>query len=123
MQKMRLSGISGYGYHGVYPEEKQQGQQFVVDLELDLDLKTAAGSDDLDQTVNYAVLAEGVVADIETGSVDLIEALALRIARRILATYLQIQAVTVTVYKPQAPIPDNYGKVSVALRWQRDELV
>ncbi|MGL5406727.1 MAG: dihydroneopterin aldolase [Propionibacteriaceae bacterium] len=122
MQKMRLSGVNAYGYHGVYAEEKQQGQQFVVDLELDIDLKTAAVSDNLEQTVNYAVLAEGVVADIETGSVDLIEALALKIARRIVVNYPQIQVVTVTVHKPQAPIPDNCGKISVELKWQRDEL-
>ena len=78
--RITLKGVSARGFHGVLAAEKRDGQTFVVDVEMDVDLGPAGTSDDLTDTVNYAEVATDVVALVEGESLDLIEALADRIA-------------------------------------------
>ena len=112
--RVALRGITGFGHHGVFPEEREAGQRFVVDVLLTLDLAPAAGSDDLQQTVDYGVLAQSVVHDIERDPLNLIEALALRIAGRCLDDS-RVTTAEVTVHKPEAPMPVTVGDVAVTL--------
>lgn len=116
--RVTLIGIAGFGHHGVYPAERQDGQQFVVDLTCWLDLTEAATTDDLTKTVHYAELAEAVVHDIERDPVDLIETLADRIAATCLAQP-RVQTCEITVHKPQAPLPVPVADVSVTLMRRR----
>ncbi|HNV40046.1 MAG: dihydroneopterin aldolase, partial [Dermatophilaceae bacterium] len=48
-----LSGVRGRGFHGVFEHERREGQEFVVDVALTVDLAAAGASDDLVDTVNY----------------------------------------------------------------------
>ena len=91
-----------------------EGQDFVVDVACTMDLGEAAHSDDLADTIDYSALATAVVADIERDPVNLIEKLADRIASTCLRNPL-ITAATVTVHKPQAPMPVRVGDVAVTL--------
>jgi dihydroneopterin aldolase/2-amino-4-hydroxy-6-hydroxymethyldihydropteridine diphosphokinase len=116
-----LTGVRGFGLHGVYPEERRDGQEFVVDLELTLDLAVAAATDAVTATVHYGELAEQVVAVIEGDPVDLIETLAQRIADVALAFDL-VERVAVTVHKPAAPIPVPFGDVAVRITRTRPAL-
>jgi 7,8-dihydroneopterin aldolase/epimerase/oxygenase len=109
-----LTGLRAFGRHGVHDFERAQGQDFVVDVALELDLGRAARSDDVRDTVHYGELADRVVAVIAGDPVNLIETLAERIARACLADE-RVGAVTVTVHKPQAPIRHDFGDVSVTL--------
>ena len=109
-----LTGIVGRGHHGVYAFERDEGQDFVVDVVATMDLSVAAESDDLAETIDYSALAPAVVADIERAPVNLIEKLAARIARTCLRDS-RITTVTVTVHKPQAPMPVRVGDVAVTL--------
>nr|WP_156821490.1 dihydroneopterin aldolase [Microlunatus phosphovorus] len=109
-----LTGIVGRGHHGVYAFERDEGQDFVVDVVATMDLSVAAESDDLAETIDYSALATAVVADIERDPVNLIEKLADRIARTCLRDP-RITTVTVTVHKPQAPMPVRVGDVAVTL--------
>lgn len=109
-----LRGIRGFGHHGVFPRERQNGQHFVVDVICTLDLGPAASNDDLEQTIDYGLLAQRVVADIERDPLDLIEALAGRIADTCLSDG-RVDAVEVTVHKPEAPIPVTVSDVAVTL--------
>jgi dihydroneopterin aldolase len=109
-----LTGIIGRGHHGVFAFERDQGQDFVVDLTCAMDLDVAARSDDLADTIDYSALAAAVVADIERDPVNLIETLADRIARTCLRNP-RIATATVTVHKPQAPMPVRVGDVAVTL--------
>jgi len=114
VDRVTLRGIVGFGYHGVFPEERAGGQRFVVDIVCTVDLAPAAASDDLSQTVDYGELAKAVVADIERDPLDLIEAL----ADRIVTTCLEdsrITAVEVTVHKPDVPMPVEVADVAVTL--------
>jgi dihydroneopterin aldolase/2-amino-4-hydroxy-6-hydroxymethyldihydropteridine diphosphokinase len=83
-----------------------------------LDLGPAGASDDLADTVNYAEVAGDVVALIEGEPLDLIEALAARIADRVLARPL-VEAVEVVVHKPQAPVGHPFTDVRVQVARER----
>lgn len=113
-----LTGVRGFGHHGVLPTEREAGQQFVVDLELGLSLAVAAATDRVEATVHYGVLAERVVAAIERDPVDLIETLAQRVADVVLADDL-VERVVVTVHKPSAPIPVPFDDVAVRIERAR----
>lgn len=116
--RILLAGVRGRGFHGVLPEERATGQEFVVDLDLTLDLAVAAATDRVAATVHYGELAEAVVAAIEGEPVDLIETLAQRIADVALAHEL-VERVAVTVHKPSAPIPVPFGDVAVRIERSR----
>ncbi len=113
-----LRGVRGFGHHGVLPEERRDGQEFVVDLELELPLSVAAATDRVTATVHYGELAEQVVAAIERDPVDLIETLADRIAGVALQDD-RVQRVVVVVHKPAAPIPVPFGDVAVRVERRR----
>ena len=78
--RITVTGIRGFGRHGWFAFETEQGQEFVVDVVLEVDHTAAAASDDLADTVDYGGLGERVVALIEGGPHRLIETLAARIA-------------------------------------------
>jgi len=113
-----LRGITGYGYHGVFPAERANGQPFIVDVSCDVDLAAAAASDDLADTVDYGALSQAVVHDIESDPLDLVEALADRIAETCLREP-RVTGVSVVVHKPQAPVPVTVADVAVELRKSR----
>ena len=116
--RITLTGLRVRGRHGVFDFEREQGQDFVVDVRLDLDLGPAAASDDVADTVHYGELA-GRLAEIVGGEpVNLIETL----ADRLLAACLddpRVSTAEVTVHKPQAPIPLEFADVAVTLRRSR----
>jgi dihydroneopterin aldolase len=101
--KIILSGMVFYGYHGASSSEQSLGQRFVVDLEAEYDLRAAGSSDDLPSTVNYSHLFRAVQQVIAGPPVKLLEALADRIAAEVLAQF-PVQAVLVRVKKPEVPI-------------------
>ena len=73
---IRVDGIRGYGYHGVLADERATGQEFFVDVAIEVDLSRAGISDELADTVDYSAVAARVLARIEGEPVDLIERLA-----------------------------------------------
>lgn len=113
-----LSGITAVGHHGVFEHERRDGQPFIVDVVLHLDLRPAGESDDLTRTAHYGELAEQVCGLIEGEPLNLIEALAERIARHVLASF-QVDAVDVTVHKPKAPIEVPFSDVAVSIHRER----
>jgi dihydroneopterin aldolase len=116
--RVTLRGLTARGYHGVFDFERRQGQDFVVDVDLELDTAPAAGSDDVADTAHYGELAGRLVEVITGEPVNLIETLAQRLADACLADQ-HVDAVTVTVHKPQAPIAHEFADVSVTIRRTR----
>jgi len=110
-----VKGIRGYGYHGVLQSERQAGQEFIVDVELELPLTKAAATDALASTVDYSNVASSVYSVITGEPFDLIETLAERIAGVCLADHT-VAAVNVTVHKPSAPITVPFEDVGVRIR-------
>lgn len=113
--RILLSGLTFYGYHGVNPEERVLGQRFVVDVALELDLQPAGRSDDLNQTINYA-LAYKLIRDVVEGPPrQLLEAVAESIADALLAA-TPARTVRVRVAKPWAPVKGMVaGEIAVEI--------
>jgi 7,8-dihydroneopterin aldolase/epimerase/oxygenase len=106
------------GYHGVFEHEQRDGQDFVVDITVWIDLATAAASDDLGDTLDYGTLARRA-ADIVAGPPrKLIETVAGAIADDVMGDE-RVHAVEVVVHKPSAPIPLTFADVAVTARRSR----
>lgn len=113
-----LRGLRARGHHGVFAHERTNGQDFVVDVDLDLDVTVATRSDDVANTVDYGTLATALVSIITGPPVNLIETLAARLLEVCLAD-VRVTAATVTVHKPQAPIPHEFADVAVTVHGTR----
>lgn len=116
--RIQLTGLRVRGHHGVFEHERREGQDFVVDVELELDTRPAADSDALADTVDYGALAQALAGVVAGEAVDLLETLAARLAEVCLGDE-RVAAATVTVHKPQAPIPLSFVDVSVTIRRER----
>lgn len=116
--RITLTGLRVRGRHGVLDFEREQGQLFVVDVQLELDLAPAAASDQVADTVHYGELAGRLASVVAGEPVNLIETLADRLAAGCLAD-ARVAAATVTVHKPQAPIPHDFADVAVTIRRER----
>ena len=115
LDRIVLKGVRGRGFHGVLGHERETGQEFVVDVTLGvLSISKAAKTDDLRHTVDYGGVATMILEVIEGPPVNLIETLAALIAEKCLA-FDYVRAVTVTVHKPQAPIPVDFDDVAVRI--------
>ena len=116
--RIELRGLTVRGNHGVFDHERRDGQDFVVDITLWIDLAAAAASDDLNDTYDYGVLAQRA-ADIVAGPArDLIETVAAEIAEDVMNDD-RVHAVEVVVHKPSAPIPLTFSDVAVVARRSR----
>lgn len=114
-----VRGVHALARHGVLPQERERDQPFLVDLDVGCDLSAAAGSDDLDNTLSYAWLAEAAAGVLAGPPVNLLETLAGRIADAVMADEY-VESVAVTVHKPEAPIPVACADAAVTIRRERD---
>ncbi|ARD41227.1 2-amino-4-hydroxy-6-hydroxymethyldihydropteridine diphosphokinase [Actinomyces gaoshouyii] len=115
--RIRLTGLSARGYHGVLPFERSEGQIFTADIALDLGPRgtaVAAVTDSLNDALDYSAVANAVVALIEGEPVALLETLAERISETVLA-FPRVMAVEVTIHKPNAPLEVAFDDVSVTI--------
>lgn len=115
---LTLIGLEVFAHHGVFDFERENGQRFVLDVQLWLDTAPAAGGDDLAQTVHYGELAEEIAAAVGRDPVDLIETLAERVAGVVLA-HEPVRQTRVVVHKPDAPITVPFTDVSITVTRRR----
>jgi dihydroneopterin aldolase len=114
LDEITLTGLRATAFHGVLDHERRDGQTFVIDVTVFLDLSDAARSDELSRTVDYGVLAQQIVESVERDPVDLIETVAQRVADVVLGHRAATLA-KVTVHKPDAPIAVPFEDVSVTI--------
>lgn len=116
--RIELRGLSVRGNHGVFEHERQDGQEFIVDITVWIDLAAAAASDRLEDTFDYGVLAERAAAIVAGPARNLIETVSGEIADDVMVDS-RVHAVEVVVHKPQAPIPLTFSDVAVVARRSR----
>ena len=114
--KISIKGIKGFGYHGVFDFEKRDGQNFFVDLDIDIDLTNASNSDLLSDSVDYSLLTAIAKEAVEKLQFDLIERLAGFIADTIKDNFPAIQSIAVTIHKPSAPVQESVTDIAVTIR-------
>jgi len=115
LDEITLTGVRAFGHHGVFEQERREGQEFVVDVTLFVSTTRAAATDDVADTVHYGEIAERIVALVSNDPVNLLEKLAARIADDLLA-WDHVRMVSVTIHKPHAPITVPFADVSVTIR-------
>ena len=123
MDKIIIKGLKLFAYHGVNPEEKVDGQNFILDITAQLDATKAKLSDNVDDTVSYAKIIKTVIAVFTAQSYDLIEAAANKVGMEIIKTYPQLQSVTILLKKPEAPIKAEFDYVAVEETITREQMV
>lgn len=116
---IEIKGLFGFGYHGLFDDERENGQGFLVDLILNVDLLKVSQSDLIDDTINYSTVCDLVLAQIIGPPVTLIERLAGQIAELILRDYPKVESVRVTVHKPDAPVAAKVQDISVSIERTR----
>ena len=117
-----VKGLRVFGYHGVNPEEKRDGQWFNANIIAETDLSVAAASDRLDDTVSYAKILKRAAAVLAEERFDLLEAAAMRVIRVLLQDFPSLNRVTVCLQKPQAPIHAEFSWVGVEISRSREEM-
>lgn len=122
--KIKIKGLRVYAHHGVFDFERQNGQDFYIDVTVWVAGKSTI-TDDLTHTLHYGDLAKALVEAAKNQPVDLIETL----AQRLLDLTLNfgggslsglIKKAKVTVHKPNAPIPYDFEDVSVTLKGKHE---
>lgn len=120
--RITLTGLRVQANHGVFDHEKRDGQEFVVDVTVWLELSAAAKTDDLADTLDYGELASRVTAIVGGPSRDLIETVATETAEDLMRWSPGLHAVEVTIHKPAAPIPLPFADVAVTIRRSRKRM-
>lgn len=119
MDKISIKGLKLFAYHGVNPEEKENGQNFVIDLDYYVNIARACQMDTLDDTVSYAKVVKTIRRVFTAEKYDLIERAAQVIADAVLDEFDDIFKVEVTLKKPEAPISVEFDYVAVSIMRER----
>ncbi len=122
MEKIIIKGLKLFAYHGVNPEEKVDGQNFVLDITATLNADKAKKTDNVDDTVSYAKIIKTVRAVFCEKSYDLIETAANKVGVAIMETYTALDSVTVLLMKPEAPVKADFIYVAVEETIKREDL-
>lgn len=115
MDKIIVKDLELYCYHGVNPEEKEDGQVFVFDIEAGVDLSVPCRTDNVDDTVSYAKIIKAVRRIAQSEKNDLIERVAQRVADGLFEEFAMINSLKITLMKPQAPIKADFKYVAVEI--------
>ena len=121
MDKIIIKGFKVFAYHGVNPEEKVSGQNFVLDITAYKNLKRAGNTDNIDDTVSYAKILKTAVKVLNEDKYDLLEKVAQRVAQQIFLEFNSIESVDICLKKPEAPIKSEFDYVAVEIFRTRDD--
>ena len=121
IDKIIIKDLHLFAYHGVNVEEKIKGQNYYIDITAYIDLAKPCCSDDLNDTVSYSKIMKRAAFAFTAEKFDLIERAAQEIADRLLMEFEKLEAVEVTVRKPEAPIKADFGYVAVSIRRERND--
>ena len=119
MDKIIIKELKLYAYHGVNPEEKIEGQNFVLDIECKADLSLPCKTDNVDDTVSYAQIIKLIKKVFIAEKYDLIEKAAQVVADSVLENFEKIQSIKVTLKKPEAPMKADFEYVAVQIKRER----
>lgn len=119
MDKILIRDLKIFAYHGVNPEEKRDGQSFVFDIDLSVNMTKACYSDDVNDTVSYAKVIKTVTRVCTAEKYDLLERLAQAEADAILAEYPDVFNVKIVLKKPEAPMKADFSYVGVEIFRER----
>lgn len=119
MDKIIVKNLKIFAFHGVNPEEKEDGQNFVFDITAYLDLSAPCRSDNVDDTVSYAKIIKAVTRIATAEKYDLLECVAEKVSDGLFENFPKIQRLKITLKKPEAPIKADFSYVAVEIERER----
>ena len=120
MDKILVRNLKIFAYHGVNPEEKVDGQNFVFDIDAYVDISVPCVTDNVEDTVSYAKIIKETVKIFTSQKDDLLERAAQRVADGLFESFEKIQKLRILLKKPEAPIKADFEYVAVEIfreRW------
>jgi len=121
MDKIIIEDLEVYAHHGVAPEEKINGQMFLVSLEIGLDMEKVAASDSIEDTLDYSEICSGVKTELQSARYDLIEAAAMKVIEYLFGKYADITEISILLKKPWAPMEHHLRYAAVELKRKRSD--
>lgn len=121
MDKILIRNLKIFAYHGVNPEEKVQGQNFILDIDAFVDISVPCKTDNVDDTVSYAEIIEETVRIFTSRKYDLVERAAERVSEGLFERFEKIQALRILLKKPDAPIDADFEYVGVEIERNRKD--
>ena len=115
MDEIRIENLEVYAGHGVYEEENRNGQTFFVNVIMYTDVKEAGSRDELSLSTNYGEVCHKIHTCLRENTFQLIEAVAEFTAEQILLAFPLIQALSLEIRKPDAPVGLPFESVSVKI--------
>ncbi len=121
MEQILVQGLQVFGYHGVYEQEKEEGQTFLVNCVMDTSFASAIHSDDVGETVDYGTVCLFIKKYFEEKAYDLLEKVADELATSIMYAFPGIEKIQIQITKPNAPIPMEFESVGVRVekKWHK----
>ena len=119
MDKILVRNLKIFAYHGVNPEEKENGQNFVLDIDAFVDISVPCVTDNVEDTVSYAKIIKETVKIFTCQKDDLLERAAQRVADGLFASFDKIQSLRILLKKPEAPIKADFEYVGVEIHRER----
>ncbi len=119
MDKILIRDLKIFAYHGVNPEEKRDGQHFVFDIDLSVNITKACHSDDVNDTVSYAKVIKTVNRVVTAEKYDLLERVAQVVCDAIFEEYSDVMSISLTLKKPEAPMKADFGWVGIQIFRER----
>ena len=113
--RITIQNLEVFARHGVYPEENKLGQKFLLTVELYTDTRRAGMADDLAQSIDYGTVSHVVTEYLQKNTYRLIETAAEQLAKELLLHTEHLQAVTLELKKPWAPVGLPLETVSVKI--------
>ncbi|WP_312095463.1 2-amino-4-hydroxy-6-hydroxymethyldihydropteridine diphosphokinase [Aminipila sp.] len=121
MDRINIKKLEVFGKHGVLPEENVLGQKFLISAVLYMDTRQAGMADDLEKSINYALVCQFITKFMQENTFKLIEAAAEKLAEAMLYEFNGLEKIQLEIEKPWAPIGLPLQSVSVQIErsWHR----
>lgn len=123
MNKIIIKGLKIFAFHGVNPEEKDEGQEFELDITMLADISSACKNDDLTKTINYAKAAKIIIRAMTEKKFNLIEKAGDYVAENLMREFDMLQEVTILLKKPNAPMKATFDYVAVEISRKRSDYI
>lgn len=119
MDYISIDDLEVFANHGLYEEEVNLGQKFIVSVQMFFDASSAGKTDDLERSIDYAKVCDDITKWMKKNTFKLIETVALRLANKLLIEHEILREVKVTVKKPWAPIalPLECVGITLSRKW------
>ena len=118
-----INGLKLFSYHGVNQEEKTNGQNFIIDIEIKTKRLTGYKNDNLDDVLNYSNVIKQVTNFFTHKTYNLIEKAAEDTVENLFKTFNEIEEITLTLKKPEAPISANFEFVAIKISRKRSDYI